>query len=123
MATSDSEAYAMVFLVRSDLRMTKGKIAAQCAHGAIGAYDIARDEAPRLVEAWNADGHAKITLKVPSLDAQKSVADRAAREGIVVYRVIDEGRTQVEPGTQTVVALGPTKRTILGPITRELKLL
>ena len=39
MATSRLNDLKMVFLVRQDLKMGAGKIAAQVAHAAIGLYD------------------------------------------------------------------------------------
>jgi PTH2 family peptidyl-tRNA hydrolase len=37
-ATLESEPLKLVMIVRTDLKMGKGKIAAQCCHAAVGAY-------------------------------------------------------------------------------------
>lgn len=43
---SDGE-YKMVLLVRMDLKMGKGKVASQCAHAAVGAYQQCRRKDPK----------------------------------------------------------------------------
>ena len=54
--------------VRSDLGMSKGKIAAQCAHAAIGAYRSAEKTQPASLQAWEMSGQTKVVLRVPSED-------------------------------------------------------
>lgn len=53
----------MVLIIRNDLKMGKGKVAAQCAHGAVAAYKAALKH-PKLLSAWEKEGQKKITLKV-----------------------------------------------------------
>lgn len=43
--------------------MGKGKVAAQCAHAAVAAYKAAINY-PRILQAWEECGQAKITVKV-----------------------------------------------------------
>lgn len=38
--------------VRNDLRMQKGKVAAQCGHAAVAAYAKALKERPKLIQLW-----------------------------------------------------------------------
>lgn len=62
--------FKQVFLVRTDISMTKGKIAAQCAHAAVMSFQRSQ-AAPRLralAAKWEAVGQPKVVLKVPSLD-------------------------------------------------------
>ncbi|PIK56816.1 putative peptidyl-tRNA hydrolase 2, mitochondrial [Apostichopus japonicus] len=42
----ESGAYKMVLVVRQDLKMGKGKVAAQCSHAAVGCYKRAVSEKP-----------------------------------------------------------------------------
>ena len=42
----------MVIVVRMDLKMGKGKVAAQCCHAAVHCVQIAQEEAPEMIEAW-----------------------------------------------------------------------
>ena len=55
----------MVLVVRTDLQMGKGKIAAQCAHAAVDLYKKASVKTPDLVKQWETFGQAKVTLKAP----------------------------------------------------------
>ena len=49
-----------VMVVRRDLKMGKGKIAAQCCHGSIGSY---KRTDSKLIKKWESDGYAKVVWK------------------------------------------------------------
>ena len=53
----------MILVVRTDLKMGKGKAAAQCAHAAIDLYKIATKKTPKLLRQWETFGQAKVALK------------------------------------------------------------
>ncbi|KAG8459871.1 hypothetical protein KFE25_014434 [Diacronema lutheri] len=113
----------MVLVVRTDLRMTKGKIAAQCCHGALGAYQLAAQTSPNALARWERSGCAKVALQVGS-DAELIAVYRAARlHHLPHYLVVDAGRTQIEPGSKTVCAVGPAAVSAIDAITGALKLL
>ena len=113
----------MVVCVRQDLGMSKGKVAAQCGHAVLGAYKIARRAAPEYVKAWEWRGQAKIVLKVEN-EADLDALAAAARAAGLPYTVIeDAGRTEVEPGTRTVIGIGPAPRGDIDAITGKLRLL
>ena len=57
----------MVLVVRTDLKMGKGKAAAQCSHAAVGAYKIAKKNSPSILRAWERMGQPKIVTKVEKL--------------------------------------------------------
>lgn len=57
------------------------------------------------------------------LPLQKQLARRAERAGLPVFMVADAGRTQVAPGSKTVLAVGPAPRSALDAITGDLRLL
>lgn len=38
--------------VRNDLKMQKGKVAAQCGHAAVAAYAKALKDRPKLIQLW-----------------------------------------------------------------------
>jgi PTH2 family peptidyl-tRNA hydrolase len=52
-------------LIRTDLKMGKGKVAAQCCHAAVAAYKSAI-KYPKILRAWEESCQPKITLKVYS---------------------------------------------------------
>jgi peptidyl-tRNA hydrolase, PTH2 family len=100
----------MVMLVRQDLNMSKGKIAAQCGHAALGAYKLCRRLQPEYVKAWEFRAQAKITLKVDDEATMDRIAAAAREAGLACVVIEDAGRTEVEPGTRTVLAIGPAPR-------------
>ncbi|HKT22898.1 MAG TPA: aminoacyl-tRNA hydrolase, partial [Nitrososphaerales archaeon] len=51
-------------VVRTDLGMGKGKVAAQAAHASLSAAEAARERKPKWYDAWKEGGQAKIVLKV-----------------------------------------------------------
>jgi PTH2 family peptidyl-tRNA hydrolase len=52
----------MVLVVRNDLKMGKGKAAAQCSHATLGCYKKAL-KSPRLLSYWEDNGQPKVVLK------------------------------------------------------------
>ena len=64
----------MVLVVRTDLKMGKGKAAAQCSHAAVGAYKIAKKNSPTILRAWERMGQPKIVTKVETEDDLLSVS-------------------------------------------------
>ena len=54
-----------VMVVRNDLKMGKGKIAAQCCHGSLGAY---KKTNPEKIRKWENEAYAKVVCKVNSLE-------------------------------------------------------
>ena len=107
----------MVVCVRSDLNMSKGKIAAQVGHAVLACYRRAQREAPHWVKAWLHRAQAKITLKVDNEAQMDAVAAAAAAAGIPFQKIEDAGRTEVEPGTFTVLGLGPAPKALIDQIT------
>jgi PTH2 family peptidyl-tRNA hydrolase len=54
----------MILVVRNDLKMGKGKAAAQCSHAAVAAYKIARSKCPDILKKWERSGQQKVVVKV-----------------------------------------------------------
>ena len=63
---SDCEDVKLVLVVRQDLKMGKGKAAAQCCHATLAAYKQARRKCPEVLRVWECTGQPKITVKVRS---------------------------------------------------------
>ncbi|KAG7384988.1 Peptidyl-tRNA hydrolase protein 2, mitochondrial [Phytophthora boehmeriae] len=115
--------HKMVMCVRTDLKMGKGKIAAQCCHATLGAYKRALKRTPDAVRAWEMLGQAKVCLKVDSEEEMLALAEKAAAHGLVNYVVTDAGRTQIAPDSKTVLSIGPAPLAALDGITGHLKLM
>lgn len=113
----------MLLIVRNDLKMGKGKIAAQCGHGSVGAYERAMQHCPNLVRAWNNSGCAKIAVKVESEAELMAISRKAKELKFNTCLVRDAGHTQVEPNTKTVLAIGPDEVHKIDQVTSHLRLL
>lgn len=109
-----------VILVRQDLKLPKGKVAAQTAHAAVEA--VLRSE-KSVVKEWRDAGMAKIVLKVPDEKALLQYNQRAKDEGITTAVITDAGRTVVAPGTRTCGAFGPAEEEVLDALFADLQLL
>ncbi|MCI6994717.1 aminoacyl-tRNA hydrolase [uncultured Methanobrevibacter sp.] len=109
-----------VMIVRTDLKMGKGKIAAQCCHGSIGSYKKA---SPEKIRKWESEAYAKVVLKVKTLDEITELKKLADINKIPNYLVVDAGRTQIPSSSVTVLALGPDEDEKIDKITGDLKLL
>ena len=112
----------MILVVRSDLGMTKGKAAAQCAHAAVMCYKKATKDTPQLLKQWEMFGQAKVAVKAEGQEALKQLKKSAEAKGLVACLVHDAGRTQLESGTATVLGIGPGPVEVLDEVTGHLKL-
>lgn len=112
-----------VIVVRNDIKMGKGKLAAQVAHAAIAALKMAEERRPEWAKGWLEEGQPKIVVKVRDLDELEDVYARALADDLPAAIVVDRGLTQLEPGTVTCVGIGPAPKDHLDEITGGLKLL
>ncbi|HLC80007.1 MAG TPA: peptidyl-tRNA hydrolase Pth2 [archaeon] len=109
-------------VIRTDLEMGKGKIAAQCAHAAIEAYEKTLTQNRTWAEKWREEGMAKIVLKVNSKKELLELFERAKRQ-IPTALIKDAGKTQIEAGEPTCVGIGPAAENEIDKFTKDLKLL
>lgn len=112
--------YKQVILVRQDLKLPKGKLAAQAAHASVEA--VLKSDSKK-VRAWREKGMAKIVLKVKDENELVSYFQHAKEAGLVVSLITDAGRTVVAPGTKTCVGIGPEEEEKIDLITGKLPLL
>ena len=116
MAAND-ESLKMVLVTRKDLKLSKGKLAAQCSHAAVECVLKASRESPKALASWRENGARKIVVEAPNIDALKRLFGEAQAEGIVCYMVRDAGHTEIPAGTVTVVGLGPGSRDSIDSLT------
>jgi PTH2 family peptidyl-tRNA hydrolase len=130
---SFSESYKMVLIIRTDLNMSKGKVAAQCSHATLAAYKSCLNGSKSQLDwlkRWESDGQAKITLRVEGeadlyftdLNNRLELQKKARSVGLVSQSILDAGRTQVATGTRTVLAIGPGPNDLIDSVTGKLKL-
>jgi len=115
--------YKMVVAVRTDLRMGKGKTAAQVAHAAISTFEEARRKHQDWAEAWLNEGQSKIVVRVRSEKDLFTIRDEALDLDLPTASVQDKGLTQLPPNTATCVGIGPGPAELIDRITRDLRLL
>ena len=101
----------LVLCARQDLKMGKGKVAAQCCHATLGVVERVRKGGDdHLLRPWRNFGQAKVVVKVPDEAGMLDVEERAAALGLPTYLVCDAGRTQIAAGSKTVIGvLGPVE--------------
>ena len=112
-----------VIVVRSDLKMGKGKLAAQVAHASLQASEDARRTREEWFDEWKNGGQAKIVLKVGSERELDELLKKAKSLRIPSSLIQDRGLTQLEPGTTTSLAVGPAPDELVDRVTGKLKLL
>ncbi|MGI0055087.1 MAG: aminoacyl-tRNA hydrolase [Thermoplasmata archaeon] len=112
----------MVLVVRGELRLTAGKIAAQVAHAAV---ELARrSERSKTAESqeWWRTGQRKIVLVCPTLVEMKELERLARAARIPTAWVEDAGLTEVPPRTVTCLGIGPGASTAIDRVTGHLDL-
>lgn len=134
----------MMIVMRRDLKMRKGKIAAQAGHACIeavltalhkegrsGDFEITSegvklkntDKTEIPLTEWFNYGCAKICVYVDSEAELLEIADKAASEGIVSAIITDAGMTEFHGvPTKTCLALEPLPSHIADKVTGHLPL-
>ncbi|XP_012380241.1 peptidyl-tRNA hydrolase 2, mitochondrial [Dasypus novemcinctus] len=118
----ESGEYKMIIVVRNDLKMGKGKVAAQCSHAAVSAYKQIQRRNPELLQQWEYCGQPKVVVKAPDEEALGELLTHAKMLGLTVSLIQDAGRTQIAPGSRTVLGIGPGPADLIDKVTGHLKL-
>ena len=108
-----------VIVVNRSLALPKGKLAAQAAHAAVGAFIAATE---RSQVAWLQVGMPKIVVYAADTDALIQLEARAREQQIPACLVHDAGRTVLPAGTITCLGLGPAPAERIDRLTGELLL-
>jgi peptidyl-tRNA hydrolase len=108
-----------VIVVNGALDLPRGKMAAQVAHAALGAFL----GAPRQNQVdWLQQGMPKVVVQCATEDALHALLAQAEAAGLPNLLVRDAGRTVVQAGTPTCLGIGPDLAQRIDPITGELPL-
>ncbi len=112
-----SEEIVIYLVVRNDLKMSPGKVAAQVGHGVELALNLGRRHYPH----WTPKDLpcAKIVLQA-NIFQFMSILD--SFNDNIIARVVDEGRTEVVPGSMTVLAFVPAPKASISKDLSHLKL-
>ncbi len=114
--------YKQVIVLRADLKMSRGKIAAQAGHAAVSAAEETRKKRPEWWNAWLSEGQCKIAVKVGSkqelLDLERIVKELKLPSALIS----DRGLTELPPSTLTCLGIGPAPSHQLDKVTGKLAL-
>ena len=111
-----------VIVVRTDLDMGKGKIAAQVDHACVMGAEHVRKSNPEWFSRWWV-GQEKVVLKVVNLKELEEIKRSAIEFNLPWSEITDAGHTQIAPGTTTCISIGPAPEEKIDKITGDLKLL
>ena len=134
----------MMIIMRRDLKMRKGKIAAQAGHACIEAILMALSKEERMDEFemtadglalkntdkpayplsdWFMYGCAKVCVYVDSEEALLGIAKKANERGIIASVITDAGMTEFHGvSTKTCLALEPLPADVADELTGTLPL-
>ena len=107
-------------IIRQDLKLPKGKTAAQAAHASVEAVLKSNKD---LIKRWRMSGMPKIVVKIENEKELYKLNQQAKDLGLITSVITDAGRTVVEPGTTTCMAIGPDFEEKINSLTKNLKLL
>jgi PTH2 family peptidyl-tRNA hydrolase len=106
-------------VVRTDLKMGKGKTCAQCAHASIEA--MLKTNQNNVAE-WRASGMKKVVLKIASKKELFELFEKLKKK-FPTALIKDAGLTQIEPGEATCIGIGPVEEKEIDAFIGHLKLL
>jgi PTH2 family peptidyl-tRNA hydrolase len=115
--------YKQVIVFRGDLKLSKGKIAAQAGHAAVSAAQEAHNRNRGWWDAWLFEGQRKVAVKVNDEKELLELEEQAIELGLPKALIVDRGLTEIPPGTVTCLGIGPAPVEKIDRITGMLKLL
>jgi PTH2 family peptidyl-tRNA hydrolase len=115
--------YKQVIVLRSDLRLSRGKAAAQSGHAAVSSAEEARKGHAKWWRAWLEEGQCKIAVKVKNEKELLELEEQAKELRLPCALITDRGLTEIPPGTITCLGIGPAPTEKIDKITGMLPLL
>ena len=114
--------YKQVIVLRTDLEMSKGKIAAQAGHAAVSAAEKARKKRPDWWSGWLEEGQCKIAVRVDSEEELLELERKAEELWLPSALITDRGLTELPPGTKTCLGIGPAPSDQVDKVTGNISL-
>jgi PTH2 family peptidyl-tRNA hydrolase len=115
--------YKQVIAFRSDLKLSKGKIAAQAGHAAVSAAEEVRKRHRNWWDAWLFEGQRKIAVRVKDEEELLELEEAAKELGLPNALIVDRGLTEIPPDTITCLGIGPAPAEMIDKLTGKLALL
>ncbi len=112
--------YKQVILIRKDLNLSKGKLAAQACHASLESYRDSERRYPKKTKKWLNEGGKKVILWVE--DEEELIKMKRETPNKYPKKLIkDAGRTELKPGTVTTLGIGPWEEKEMDRYTGHLK--
>lgn len=109
-----------VIVVRRDLKMSKGKLAAQVAHAALSSW---KNSDKTLRDEWEKRGAKKVVLAVSTESELQHLLIEADKANLPKALITDAGHTELRPGTITCLGIGPDREDKIDRVTGKLETL
>ena len=109
-----------VIVVRNDLKLSKGKMSAQVSHASVEAT-LRSDK--KLVKKWRDSGMKKVILECKDKKELFSLKMKAEQLGLTSALITDAGKTEIKPGTETCLGIGPDDEEKIDEVTGKLKMI
>lgn len=112
-----------VLIWRNELKVRKGKLAAQIAHASLSSYFKA-DKFHQATREWVSGIFTKVCCYVETEAELKEIYEKAFAKGLPCSLIVDSGLTEFNGvPTTTCVGIGPCWNDEVDEITGHLKLL
>jgi PTH2 family peptidyl-tRNA hydrolase len=109
--------YKLVIVVRTDLGISKGKMAAQVAHAAVTCALKAKKSDSVNFNKWFSNGQKKVVVKGQNESTLRELQQHARDVGLTSSLVTDAGLTEVPPNTVTCLGIGPASESDVDKVT------
>jgi PTH2 family peptidyl-tRNA hydrolase len=113
----------MVIVVRKDLKLSPGKLAAQVAHAAVNCALASKRKRSVNFERWYGEGQKKVVVKVNDLAELYQIKQAAEDAGLTTSLITDAGLTELPPNTTTCLGIGPAPNADVDRVTGHLGLM
>ncbi len=110
-----------VIIIRKDLDLSKGKMAAQASHAAVNASNSVRKREKNKWKRWMEQGGKKIILKAESEKDLIELKELAEKRNLSTSLIKDAGYTEISSGTITALGIGPDEEEKIDDVTGALE--
>jgi len=117
------DACKLVFVVRTDLKLTPSDIASYSSQVTLDCYNALTKKNKSLVRHWETTGQAKIALKGKSEDQLLELRAIAKSLNLCARTVKARNVNGVQDGTPVVLGVGPAPVHLINEVTGKLRLL
>ncbi len=128
MIDQEQDPYVLYFVVRRKLKLSEGKVGAQCSHA---MHYLAREAYPEKMRAVTGEEYERHvafrewdrspTHRKVVLGANDTEFMQVQLENDHFFMVTDLGFTEVDPNTQTCMCLWPMRKSARSPILQKLR--